>query len=82
MVIIRALISVTKDVPGGRHDHGVSPELSKFIADHVAESLGAFLKRGPKIPSPMKEFDWQGARLNRAWWKDIDARGVDFLALN
>ncbi len=80
MAIIRALVSVTKDAPTRGRDRGVSPELSKFIADSVPKALRAFMRRGSKLPprSPLKDYDWQGARLDGAWWQDIDARGVDF----
>jgi len=79
-VIIRALISVVKDSPGDSRFSRVSPELSKFIADNVPKALRAFAARGPKAgsPSPLKDYDWQGAHLDGAWWQDIDARGVDF----
>lgn len=78
--ILRALISVIKDSPGDSRDRGVSPELSKFIADNVPKALRAFPAREPKAgsTSPMKDYDWQGAHLDGAWWQDIDARGVDF----
>jgi hypothetical protein len=78
--IIRALISVIKDSPGDRRVSTVSPELSKFIADNLPKALRAFAARGPKAgsPSPLKDYDWQGAHLDGAWWQDIDARGVDF----
>lgn len=79
--ILRALISVTKDAPSDYKDSGISPELRKFVADNIVVQLDSFVNRKSKKRSnlsPMKEFDWQNAHLDRAWWPSIDARGVDF----
>jgi hypothetical protein len=71
--IIRTMISVTKY-------EGASTELCKTVADHVPRALGVLERPrdrlGPR--SPMLDFDWQGVRLYRAFWRGIDARGVDF----
>jgi uncharacterized protein YjbI with pentapeptide repeats len=66
--IIRVLIAVTK--------HEGSEELQKHIADLIVEVLGACAQG--LSSSPLKQFDFQGARLTNAWWKGVDARGADF----
>ena len=37
-VIIRALLAVTKDIRSSSDDPGVSPELSKFVADQIGRN--------------------------------------------
>ena len=71
--IIRTLISVTKD-------EGASSELCKFVADNVPRLLGVLDRPKARLGarSPMTDFDWQGARFDRGYWRGIDARGVDF----
>ncbi len=70
--IARVLISVTK--------HEEEPEIQKYIADGLAEALGAIVPEGhlPGKESPLKKYDLQGAKLDNAWWRRVDARGVDF----
>ena len=72
--IVSVLISVTK--------HENEHEIQKYIADGLANSLRAFVPKDatPKEGtwSPLKAYDFQGARFYSAWWKRIDARGVDF----
>jgi uncharacterized protein YjbI with pentapeptide repeats len=66
--VIRVLIAVTK--------HEKREELQKHIADLIVEVLDA--RSGNLQASPLAQFDFQGARLTNAWWKGVDARGVDF----
>jgi hypothetical protein len=66
--ILRVLIGVTK--------HEDNRDLQKHIADAIVDVLGACK---PDLPvSPLKQFNFQGARLTNAWWKEVDARGADF----
>lgn len=70
--IAKVLISVAK------HEEDV--EIQKYIADGLAESLGAIVPEGdlPRSESPLKKYDLQGAKFNNAWWRRVDGRGVDF----
>lgn len=71
--IVSVLISVTK--------HEQKEEIQKYIADGLANSLGAIVPAGESPTaekSPLARYDFQGAKLQNAWWKGIDARGVDF----
>ena len=71
--IVSVLISASK--------HEEKDEIQKYIADGLAKSLGAFVpdKESPRNgESPLKQYDFQGAKLENAWWKRIDARKVDF----
>lgn len=81
-MIVGVLISVTK--------HEEKDQIQKYIADGLADSLDAIFgdaefKNGKPVKapsddgeSPLKKYDFQGAKLENAWWKHIDARGVDF----
>jgi hypothetical protein len=73
--IIRTMISITKY-------EGASTEFCKTVADNVPRALGVLdvpkTRLNSRSPSPMREFDWQGVRLYRAFWRGIDARQVDF----
>jgi uncharacterized protein YjbI with pentapeptide repeats len=75
-MIVSVLISATK--------HEDKEEIQKYIADGLATALGAIVEAGkkPEGESPLKPYDFQGARLQNAWWKRIDARGVDFYKAN
>jgi hypothetical protein len=71
------LVSVL--VSGTKYEDEV--EVQKYIADGLADSLQAIVPSGQKptsAVSPLKSYDFQGAKLGNAWWKRIDARGVDF----
>lgn len=70
--IAKVLISVAK--------HEEDGEIQKYIADGLAESLGAIVPEGglPGRESPLKKYDLQGAKFNNAWWRRVDGRGVDF----
>ncbi|HET6893184.1 MAG TPA: pentapeptide repeat-containing protein [Pyrinomonadaceae bacterium] len=72
--IVSVLISASK--------HEEKVEIQKYIADGLAKSLGAFVPDGQSTPqngeSPLKQYDFQGAKLENAWWRRIDAREVDF----
>ena len=72
--IVSVLISASK--------HEEKVEIQKYIADGLAKSLGAFVPDGQLAPqndeSPLKKYDFQGAKLENAWWRRIDAREVDF----
>ena len=70
--IAKVLISVAK--------HEEEVEIQKYIADGLAESLGAIVPEGelPRGESPLKKYDLQGAKFNNAWWRRVDGRGVDF----
>src|SRR5207253_1683619 len=57
--------------------------IQKYVADSLARALGAIVPpdaEGPSGASPLKAFDFQGAKLQGAWWKRIDARDIDFYA--
>ena len=64
------------------------PILLKFIADNLVRALGAKPEdEGPRkkpktADSPLKEFDLQKVEFPDAWWKRVDARGVDFFEAN
>jgi hypothetical protein len=72
--IVSVLIQASK--------HEASEEIHKYLADGLAEALGARpgaqLWDPERLESPLKAHDFQGAQLTNAWWKEIDARGVDF----
>jgi uncharacterized protein YjbI with pentapeptide repeats len=72
--IVSVLIAASK--------HEAKPEIQKQIADGIAQSLGAIVPDTQQQPtsseSPLKPYDFQGAQLENAWWKKIDAREVDF----
>lgn len=71
--IVSVLISVTK--------HEQKEEIQKYIADGLASALGAVVPEGesPRTDeSPLARYDFQGAKLQNAWWRRVDARGVDF----
>ena len=82
--IVSVLISVTK--------HEQTEEIQKYIADGIANGLGAILdpekKHQGSVPpptageSPLKKFDFQGAQFRNAWWYSLDAREVDFYGAN
>jgi hypothetical protein len=73
-MIASVLIAATK--------HEKEPKIQKYIADNIAVSLDAIVpdkKEAPDTPeSPLKSYDFQYTKLNDAWWRRIDARGVDF----
>lgn len=71
-VIVRALLAVTKDLRTSNDDPGVSPELSKFVADQI----------GKNHKIALAEFDWQNSQVPGAWWPNIQAKGVDFWRAN
>lgn len=75
-MIVSVLISATKHEP--------NIDIQKYIADGVAKGLGAIKADGEALPdeSPLRKYDFQGAQLQNAWWKQIDARGVDFYKAN
>lgn len=66
--IVRVLIAVTK--------HEGLEDLQKHIADLIVDLLDA--RKSGHTQSPLCTFDFQGAKFGNAWWKGIDARGVDF----
>lgn len=72
--IMSVLIAETK--------HEEKENVQKFIADGIASALVAIIPEGKKSPdneeSPLKGYDFQGSTLHNAWWRRIDARGVDF----
>lgn len=71
--IVAVLINATK--------HEDDENLHKFIADGLAEGLGARsanLAVDDSSRSRLADHDFQGARLTNAWWRGIDARGADF----
>lgn len=78
--IIRGLISVLKDAelsPDQTDGHNyTSNELIKFVAEHVLKEIGA-LSPPSRGSSPMSEFDWQTARLDGAYLRDLNAAGID-----
>jgi hypothetical protein len=74
-MIVSVLISASK--------HEEDEKIQKYIADGIAEVLNATVPDEINEPdeeteSPLKGYDFQGARLTNAWWKRIDARKVDF----
>jgi uncharacterized protein YjbI with pentapeptide repeats len=73
-MLVSVLISVTK--------HENKEEVQKYIADGLSDSLKAIVPDEIEKPtsdaSPLKPYDFQGAKLENAWWRRIDARGVDF----
>ncbi|HSF43846.1 MAG TPA: pentapeptide repeat-containing protein [Thermoanaerobaculia bacterium] len=72
--IVSVLIAASK--------HELKPEIQKQIADGLAQSLGAIVPDGklpdPSTQSPLKPYDFQGAKLENAWWRRVDARDADF----
>lgn len=74
-MIVSVLISATKQEE--------KKEIQKYIADGISNALKATIPDDIKEPdekteSPLKGYDFQGARLCNAWWRRIDARKVDF----
>ncbi len=73
-MIVSVLISITK--------HEDKDQIQKYIADGLANALSAIVPDNKDKPddleSPLKKYDFQGAKLENVWWKHIDARGVDF----
>lgn len=55
-------------------------EIQKQIADGLAKALGAIVSGAEPSTekSPLSGYDFQGAKLGNAWWKKVDARGIDF----
>ncbi len=75
--IISVLLSSTKESRS-------SDELLKFIGDNLVMSINARLPEdiepSEDIPSPLlkNNIDWQKSRFVNVWWKQLDARKVDF----
>jgi uncharacterized protein YjbI with pentapeptide repeats len=74
--IVQALLAATIGDRGSEDKTSASAELCKFIADSVANILGA--RKARATQSPLQPYYWQKAQLSGAYWADIDARGVDF----
>lgn len=76
--IMSVLIAETK--------HEEKEETQKYIADGIVDALDARIPEDMASPttdeSPLKDYDFQGTNLHNAWWKRIDARGVDFYEAN
>ncbi len=80
--IIRALISITKrfddsEVAGKRP----SPELIKFVAEHVMDALGALdpaAAAKKTTASPLQGYDFQNVNFSGAYLKNLSASGIDF----
>jgi hypothetical protein len=74
--IAHTLLGITKETDA------MQPSLLKLIADNLAADAGAFIEwnKEPEkgSQSPLAVFDFQKARLVGAWWKRVDARGLDF----
>jgi Pentapeptide repeats (8 copies) len=70
--IVSILIAATKHEP--------QVENQKYIADGLAACLRARVAADPApgSESPLLPYDFQGAKLENAWWQRIDARKVDF----
>jgi hypothetical protein len=82
--IIRVLIAVTKEKARDADGEG-QRALVKHIADNLILAIGAVvpeIREGEppviKPRSPLADFDWQGARLTKAWWRRVDACSIDF----
>lgn len=63
--------------------------IRKYIGDNLIIALDAIVPPVPKgeTPklrevSPLKTLDFQKARLQKVWWKRVDARKVDFFKAN
>ena len=74
-IILQVLMDVLKDPQ--------APEtLLKIIADRIVIGLEAKVpdRMQPQHdkPSPIEDLDFQKTRIINAWWKRIDARGIDF----
>jgi hypothetical protein len=66
-------------------DARTHPALLKLIADNLVKAMNAVEDSEDKKKklqgtrsSPLKEFDFQKVQFPNAWWKGINARGVDF----
>lgn len=59
---------------------GIHPALAKLVADNVVKVLDAFHVAGkPRSDaSPLSAYDFQKVQFREAYWKRVDARGVDF----
>lgn len=70
--LVSVLIAMTK--------HEQEVPIQKYVADGLAQSLDAIVPDGGQLKpeSPLLPYDFQGAKLENAWWRMIDARGVDF----
>jgi hypothetical protein len=78
--IVQALLAATVGDPTHGTTTNPSPELCKYIADSIAEALMA--QQVHLAHSPLKKYYWQRVQLKGAYWKQIDARGVDFFGAN
>jgi pentapeptide repeat protein len=61
--------------------HEDNVQIQKYLADGLAESLGALVPPGSEpqtAESPLRVASFQRAKLTNAMWQRIDARGVDF----
>jgi hypothetical protein len=91
--IVQGLVAVTKEHSENTHieapdgqtqtEHPPThPALLKFIADNLVKVMGAVVEEGKMPPedkpSPIKEYDFQKARLMDVYWWRVDARGKDF----
>ena len=82
---LRTIVSVL--ISASKHEREES--IQKYIADGLADGLNALLDKGQTgtlrplgRESAFKEYDFQGAQLQNAWWYSIDARGVDLYKAN
>ena len=82
--IFDVLVAVIKEKPNAGEPAAVEVSaLSKYIGDNIVKALRA-TKEEPdyRHDSPLRQLDWQGAQLTNAFWKQVDARGVDFFEAN
>lgn len=82
--IFDVLVAVIKEKPNaGEPAAAEVSTLSKYIGDNIIKALRATTANPDyTYASPLRRMDWQGAQLTNAFWKEVDARGVDFFGAN
>lgn len=91
-LIANVLVAVLKESEGnaltpptGATEAENDLKLRKYIADSLVDTLDASFdpEKGPaSCVSPLSEFDFQNCCLVNVFWKNIDARKVDFFGSN
>lgn len=77
--ILQVLLAITKEDPVD--DVSAPKALWKLIADNLVIAVDAIIaenKEPSSRQSPLISMDFQKSHLANAWWKRVDARGVDF----
>ena len=79
--VLVAVLKQTASIEAGRAQGDSDSCLRKYIADKLVDTLNARFEptTGPtSTVSPLRNFDFQNCCLVDVFWKDVDAREVDF----